>query len=120
MKDRLIEIIKSSLIRHIDKSCRLAENIAEDILSEGVIVPPCKVGQMVYVTDIIDGKICECEVISVKGFAGEENTLVEYEAPKEIPNVVSYECSDTEIGTSIFLTREEAEKALNKESEDTE
>ena len=112
MRDRLME-----LISQVQYMGGLEAKLADHLLAEGVIVPPCKVGQMVYVTDIIDGKICECEVVSVKGFAGEENTLIEYVAPKEIPDVVSYECPDTEIGISIFLSCEEAEKALAERSE---
>lgn len=38
MRDRLVEIIKASLMRHIDKSCKLAENIADDLLANGVVV----------------------------------------------------------------------------------
>ena len=42
MRERLIKFIKNSLIKHIDKSCLLAENIADDLLADGIIVPPCK------------------------------------------------------------------------------
>ena len=31
-KERLIELIKRSLMKHIDKSCKLADNIANDLL----------------------------------------------------------------------------------------
>lgn len=125
MRDRLIELLKQCSC-HYSPPCtgecgechnvemfdKEIEHIADHLLAAGVIVPPCKVGDTVYVTDILDRQICECEVIAVIGFAGEENTHIEYKAPKEIPDVVSYECPDTEIGISIFLTREEAEKAL--------
>lgn len=123
MRDRLIELLGDFPIFHSTMKERwmpeAVERLADHLLAEGVIVPPCKVGDTVYVTDVVYGKICECEVIAVQGFAGEENTLIEYEAPKEIPNVVSYECPDTEIGETLFLTREEAEKALERR-EDTE
>lgn len=117
MRDRLIELLQDNSYLDVldDEHWLLA---AEQLLAEGVIVPPCKVGQTVYVTDAVDGKICECEVIAVTGFAGEENTLIEYEAPKEIPDVVSYECPDTELGKTVFLTRKEAEKALERREND--
>lgn len=38
VKENLTEIIFDSLCRHIDKSCKLAENIADDILGSGVTV----------------------------------------------------------------------------------
>lgn len=41
-RERLIELVKQSLIKHIDKTCKLAENITEDLLANGVIVPPCE------------------------------------------------------------------------------
>lgn len=111
MKEKIIETIRAVPIAGKTYE-EYVEALAERLIAEGVIVPPCKVGQTLYVTDILSGKICECEVIEVKGFAGEEVTLIEYEAPKEIPDVVSYECPDTELGISIFLTQEEAEQAL--------
>lgn len=45
MRDRLIELIQNSVggcARH------WAEIIADHLLAEGVIVPPCKVGDTVY------------------------------------------------------------------------
>ena len=48
-RDRLIAIVKDSLIRNISKSCKLAENITDDLVNEGVMLPPCKVGDLVYV-----------------------------------------------------------------------
>lgn len=89
MRDRLIEMIHRSV-----GGCarNWAEVIAEYLLANGVIVPPCKVGDKVYQTD---------------GVRVYEST---------IRNIV-YETNGTAfderaIGRSIFLTREEAEKAL--------
>ena len=36
--EKLVELLFSSLCRHIDKSCKLAENIADDLISNGVAV----------------------------------------------------------------------------------
>ena len=36
--EKLVELIFDSLCRHIDKSCKLAENIADDLISNGVTV----------------------------------------------------------------------------------
>ena len=38
MHKRLVELIKESLNKHIGKSCLLAENIADDLIANGVIV----------------------------------------------------------------------------------
>ena len=37
-RERLIGKIKKSLFRHIYKSCNLSENIADDLLADGVII----------------------------------------------------------------------------------
>jgi hypothetical protein len=45
MRDRLIELIQDS----VGGCARYwAETISDHLLSEGVIVPPCKVGDIVY------------------------------------------------------------------------
>ena len=38
VRENLVELIFDSLCRHIDKSCKLAENIADDLISNGVTV----------------------------------------------------------------------------------
>ena len=38
VRGKLMELIFDSLCRHIDKSCKLAENIADDLISNGVTV----------------------------------------------------------------------------------
>ncbi len=135
MKDRLIEIVKSSLMKHIDKSCKLAENITDDLLSEGVIVPPCKVGDTVYA--ITEKHPCyACRTVSDYcqrdcHYFGNKTELVVKEGLVEavlffsnsnemriaIPTTkhlmrhyITKRFSD--YGKTVFRTREEAEKAL--------
>ena len=38
VRGKLVELIFDSLCRHIDKSCKLAENIADDLIANGVTV----------------------------------------------------------------------------------
>ena len=38
VREKMVELIFDSLCRHIDKSCKLAENIADDLISNGVTV----------------------------------------------------------------------------------
>ena len=38
VKEKLVGLIFESLCRHIHKSCKLAENIADDLISNGVTV----------------------------------------------------------------------------------
>ena len=38
VREKLVELIFASLCRHIHKSCKLAENIADDLITNGVTV----------------------------------------------------------------------------------
>ena len=38
VREKLVKLIFDSLCRHIDKSCKLAENIADDLIANGVTV----------------------------------------------------------------------------------
>ena len=38
VREKLVGLIFDSLCRHIDKSCKLADNIADDLISNGVTV----------------------------------------------------------------------------------
>lgn len=101
MRERLIELIQDSVFgcaRH------WAEIIADNLLANGVIVPPCKVGDMVY---------CIYE----------DNIGEQYFADKFVTGIFlndlglyvrcgfHYYAVD-DFGKTVFLTREEAEKAL--------
>lgn len=123
MKDRLIEIIKSSLMKHIDKSCKLAENITDDLLANGVILPPCKVGDIVYTAHwhwgtYIKGDIMPYQITNItitqnkKGVWTKKYRAMEVQNGKTIDWQVNFEFDA--IGKTVFLTREEAEKALER------
>ena len=38
VREKLVELIFDSLCRHVDKPCKLAENIADDLIANGVTV----------------------------------------------------------------------------------
>lgn len=104
-RDRLIELIQSA----VDGCARhWAEVIADKLLANGVIVPPVKVGDTVYeheysVCDTDVGGFWTEEVVptQVRGIA----VLTEYD----------YHTLDN-FGKTVFLTREEAEAALEEGS----
>ena len=106
MRDRLIELL--------DKNYMFAEDIADHLLANGVIVPPCKVGDMVYkvVPDKRVKKPYECKVVGF-WYSEDENCnnahLVRYVND-------AFDCSFsvpfTTFGKTVFLTKEEAEQAL--------
>ena len=119
MRDRLIELIEVARSEYYDYSDEIhkigltveessAEYIADYLLANGVIVPPCKVGDKVYVTTG-DEEQSWIDEYKVKYF---------YYSSKGI-NRIYIECGTMRknlkpkyIGKTVFLTREAAEQAL--------
>lgn len=106
MRERLVELI----IKSVDGCARhWAEVIADYLLQNGIIVPPCKVGDTVY--RIERDKILETQVI---------NMYMRFDLFDEINNPwLTIDGKDfnvfwADIGTLVFITREEAEKALKE------
>ena len=115
MRDRLIELIRSARKKEViffGEKCgttyQTADEIADYLLANGVIVPPCKVGTTVYfiVFDkCFGGKCCWLE----DGKCSKDKSP-EY-CPKEVLET-KYSLEMYRNGTRVFLTREEAERAL--------
>lgn len=95
-RDRLIELIHDS-----DYSLN-SVGLADYLIANGVIVPPCKVGQIVWL--VRDGKIEETTV--------EKIVLKDKGLYLKLLCNSFYETTCRSIGKTVFLNREEAEKAL--------
>ena len=111
MRDRLIELIESARYWGANTS----EEIVDHLLAEGVIVPPCKVGQTVYVIQLRE--IYECRVNEICISAGNNNVVV---LDRFIKGFLIRRYGKeyfNAFGKTVFLTREEAEKALKERSE---
>lgn len=114
MKDRLIKLIQDSVngcARH------WAEVIAGHLLENGVIVPPCKVGDTVYF--ILEDKMVEGGFYVTPAHTVTEVGSKGFWLSSFVP--AEDDMSDfylwEEIGKTVFLTREEAERALVKRGE---
>ena len=104
-RDRLIEILQDTLHEwECDVSIKTLTEIAEHLLANGVIVPPCKVGQIVWL--VRDGKIEETTV--------EKIVLKDKGLYLKLLCNSFYETTCRSIGKTVFLTREEAEKKLKE------
>ena len=101
-RDRLIELLKVPIYPKIDVDP--AEVVADYLLANGVIVPPCKVGDTVYFLDAIcvDDGYCinNCCCIDCK-YAELQVREIDFD-------LSMYK----EIGKTVFLTKEEAEEKL--------
>lgn len=98
MKDRLIAIIQISVggcARH------WAERIADDLIADGWMRPPVKAGDKVY-------KICTKYAQPFMNEYAVENYGIPVKTIMGHYAIIPFE----EIGKTVFLTREEAEKAI--------
>lgn len=123
MRDRLIELLKQKICPGPCFKCEYydaelkrpreycaAESRADHLLANGVIVPPCKVGDKVYMIDDYD---CEPYVLDVKIDhikIDKISVWVGLRYPLGIKHTPLVPVDD--IGKTVFLTREEAEQAL--------
>lgn len=125
MKERLIELIK----KYMDGYKGYAEEFADYLLANGVIVPPCKVGDTVYAikgcfylphaTRIKSDEIITCEIIAIKETKKGKFLLLK-PLIEEAFNMRSANdwFSFLAIGKTVFLTKEEAEAKLKERKDD--
>ena len=108
MRKRLIELLEDTLNEwECDVSIKTLTDIADHLIENGVIIPPCKVGDTVYFDTYLHGHsvgVRPHKVIKVK-------SVIMTEPSK---GGIGAEIPDWSFGESVFLTREEAEKALRE------
>ena len=108
MRERLIELLRDTFNNTKGVCIDFDEAVeinADYLLANGVIVPPCKVGDKIY--RCCDGKIYEWEVVCVAMYLDETNYIDDS----------GNEFTDYDIGKSVFLTKEDAENALKGSEE---
>ena len=106
-RERLIELMQKCDIVQIPTS-KFIEGFADYLLEHGVIVLPCKVGDIVYVPYKDSQTIEEKRVKSIS------HVINEFENSMEFNCKHNYAFLYTDINREVFLTREEAEKALKE------
>lgn len=110
-RERLIEILEDTLHEwECDVQPETLSQIAEHLLENGVIVPPCKVGDTVWAI-AITGKIYKYMVNGFHYFEDKHFMFGAYRI-REDGKKVNPTWQDSEIGKTVFLSLKEAEKAL--------
>ena len=115
MRDRLIELIQNAVngcARH------WAEIIADHLIANGVIVPPCKVGDTVYTVTLntntftygVHRGYIGC--IDIRSIG--EYIIIRHEGYDDEPYFEKIIGKFDDFGKNIFFTREDAEKALKE------
>lgn len=122
MRDRLIELLAQCDRENEVLTCfnerprkrQTAEIIADHLLANGMIVPPCKVGQTVYYfshrpfcLSVLPNTIYEAKVVRIVTNSMGTSLIIQIRNEygcTEVPDIRSW-------GISVFATKEEAERA---------
>lgn len=121
-RDRLIELIKEAKKNTKGANCDLEREMlfADYLLENGVIVPPCKIGDTIYHAIFHKSGTGACVEYQVVGFHLGEFPKLRGQKRKqyfivwhEVTNSISH-LDFEQIGKTVFLTREEAEQALKE------
>lgn len=108
-RDKLIGFLSGKSIDTAED----VEAVADHLIAKGVIVPPCKVGDMVYELFDVPAFYDISELVV-------ENVIVGINPPKcEVfcrskKSNGRYRFCDDAFGLTLFFTKEEAEKALKE------
>lgn len=116
MRDRLVELIRD----YNQGRGRISpEDLADHLIENGVIVPPCKVGDTVYSFCETFGVVLPYFVESLHiAYYDENSEVYQYEANctndecDELLDSIDFEIDD--IGKTVFLTKEQAEQKLKE------
>ena len=110
-RDRLIELIKQKqnggwrFITGEYTTDVFNEHLADYLLANGVIVPPCKVGDTVYTVGVFTGQIIPSNVVGIDYTA---NDVFLHLENSTFVSVVH------QLGKTVFLTKEETEEKLKE------
>lgn len=116
MRDRLVEILEDAEGLPV---CQTFEGFADYLIENGVVVIPCKIGEKLYHTvELLNGERLVVEGIAF-GYAatfesGKTKKRIYFWASGDNFTSRHYSCwlEISEFGKTVFLTREEAERAL--------
>lgn len=116
-RERLVELVNAAKDQHpavpLMNGCKpdFGNFLADYLLANGIICPPCKVGDTVY--KISRNIVRKCEVVYLGISADEKCSRLNFvENHADGTFYKSYSMVFDVIGKTVFLTREEAEKAL--------
>lgn len=121
--ERLVELLDKAFIECDDNYGRpCTEQVADYLMSNNVVVLPCKVGDTVHSFSADFGVVLPYLVGTLNiGYMGKSGVYYSYEAnchdpeTDELLDEIDFESED--IDKTVFLTREDAENALKERKE---
>ena len=119
-RERLVEFLKNSKLCSYPFGDQYSDEtigkVADHLLANGVIVPPCKVGDTVY---ILYPQIKYIEKYYVTGIIlGDKNDTIQFKGGSVF--TIWDKKYDEFFGKTVFFTPEEAEKALAEREDKNE
>ena len=119
-REKLIELLENAPAAPNGE--RNVATLADHLLANGIIVPPCKVGDKVWFLNIYPS-ICMYrnfvyEAMVVRVYVEHDNELTLAIRIKNEWGTIEYPRIREEIGKTVFLSREDAEKALERMEKD--
>jgi hypothetical protein len=108
-RERLKELIDKSFAEQYEKRGLLtAQHTADYLIANGVIVPPCKVGDTVWFNTFKqNATVCV-------GIQPHTVDRIDVIYVCDTKNLIETEIASWEIGKGVFLTKEEAEAKLKE------
>jgi hypothetical protein len=114
MRDRLVELIKEGANGH---TLMPTDSIADYLIANGVVLPPCRVGQTVYMVTL-DGKIRDITVTDVSIKVSHWETWYDILGAYMVDNIKHIiAVLPCKIGEIIFYTKYQAEQKLKELSD---
>lgn len=116
MRDRLVELIsdmENELLRsypYTTDEYRIA-CLADHLIENGAILPPCKVGDTLYdISEFVNG----CSYPEIYEYTCEYITIFKDKDGETVFEIDAINFHFNDFGKTVFLTREDAEKALRE------
>lgn len=109
-REKLIELLENWGNKENDGV--RAESIADYLLENGIVVLPCKINDHVWFIKSafsVLSKPFEARIIDIRGISMDRNILYE---SITLYNDLARRFTSNDIGTKVFLTKEEAEQAI--------
>lgn len=118
-RERLVSLIDEAMERG-GRGRKISEAIADHLIDGGVIAPPCKVGDTVYMPWLFD-KVNGIAHLTVTSIVFESDgatvkTDLNSDAVDYLEKYKFGKFKEDDFGKTVFLTREEAEAALAERS----
>ena len=110
-RERLLKMFNKTIAIKDEDLNDYIEWLADELLENGVIAPPLKVGDTVWVKGMGSGKIKECKISRIRALITEKARTYEMVAENlRRPATIALMFTEKDIGHEVFLTKKEAKE----------